>query len=283
MDIPFHSSVVAPDDPGQPACWFIFRGYDLLIYDGGATARVPLPGDPAELGLGLLRQKYLGRLETPDGDLHCYAGEVAAEAAPPEGMLFHGLRALYGRLDEPSFWIAGRAVQIVDWDRTHQYCGRCGSRTEDQPRERAKICPVCGLTSYPRLAPAIIVRVERTTAEGAGEILLARNHRFPAGMYSVLAGFVEPGETLEECVRREVYEESGIRLDNIRYFGSQPWPFPHSLMIAFVACYAGGEIIVEEAELDDARWFAADSLPRLPMPPSIARELIDDWLAAANA
>jgi NAD+ diphosphatase len=188
-----------------------------------------------------LRQEYLGYLSAAESNgsiVHCYAAEVAGDTPPPADMAFEGLRGLYTRLENYEFWLAARAVQIVDWDRTHQFCSRCGTPTIDQEHERAKRCPNCGLLSYPRLAPAIIVRVERTGPDGQRQILLARNNRFPRGFYSVLAGFVEPGETLEECVQREIFEETSIQVENIRYFGSQPWPFPHSLMIAFVAEYA---------------------------------------------
>jgi len=136
-------------------------------------------------------------------------------------MTFEGLRKIYGRLDEDLFWIAARAVQIVDWDRTHQFCGRCGVPLRTKTTERAKECPQCGLLHFPRLAPAIIVLVERDN-----KLLLARSRHFPSGMYSVIAGFVEPGESLEEAVVREMKEEVGISVKDIKYFGSQPWPFP---------------------------------------------------------
>ena len=141
------------------------------------------------------------------------------------------------------------------------------------PSERAQVCPQCGLTAFPRLSPAIIVCIRR-----GEQILLARNHRFPPGRFSVLAGFVEPGETLEEAVAREVREEVGIRVRDIRYFGSQPWPFPNSLMLGFTAEYAEGELVVDESELAEAHWFTRDNLPDLPPPISIARRLIEDFL-----
>jgi NAD+ diphosphatase len=153
------------------------------------------------------------------------------------------------------------------------HCGRCGSPTEHAPGERARRCPQCGHAAFPRLSPAVIVRVTR-----GDEILLARAVRFPGGVYSVLAGFVEPGESLEECVARELEEEVGIEVTDIAYFASQPWPFPHSLMIGFTATWVSGDLRIEEAELVDARWFTRDNLPDLPGRLSIARTLIDDWL-----
>lgn len=153
------------------------------------------------------------------------------------------------------------------------FCGRCGTRTKPHPTERAKECPQCGLLYFPRLAPAIIVLVER-----GHEMLLARARRFPTAMYSTIAGFVEPGESLEEAVAREVNEESGITVRDIRYFGSQPWPFPHSLMVGFTAVYESGDIILGDEENIDAGWFSADHLPPLPGKISIARKLIDSFL-----
>jgi NAD+ diphosphatase len=167
------------------------------------------------------------------------------------------LRALYGLVDDQLFALAGRASQILEWDRTHQFCGRCGTPTEYAPRERAKRCPVCGLMSFPRLSPAVIVLVER-----GDEVLLARHTRSTDGMYALLAGFVEPGETIEEAIQREIREESGIEVDRMAYFGSQPWPFPHQLMIGFTAQYADGEIQIDGVEIADARWFTAQAMPK---------------------
>lgn len=283
MTTTFISTVRPPDTTNADSLglWFIFRNDDLLVQTDNPPAIPRLPS-PVDLGLTPLRHLYLGYLAPDDSNstiIHCYTAEVEAITPPPSGMAFEGLRALYGRLENPEFWLAARAVQIIDWDRSHQFCSRCGTPTLNQPEERAKKCPNCGLLSYPRLAPAIIVRVERTGPDGTRQILLARNQRFRRGFYSVLAGFVEPGETLEECVQREVYEETSIVVENIRYFGSQPWPFPHSLMIAFVAEYAAGEIKVDGMELDEAEWFTAANLPSVPPPISIARQLIDAFIA----
>jgi NAD+ diphosphatase len=205
---------------------------------------------------------------------HAYAIEISSDRDLPPGLVAQGLRALYGRLPENMFALAGRAAQIIEWDRTHQFCGRCGTATDYSPGERAKRCPNCGLLSFPRLSPAIIVLVER-----GDEVLLARGQNFAPGVYSTLAGFVEPGESLEGAVHREIYEESGIELTDVRYFGSQPWPFPHSLMIGFTARYASGEIAIDPKEIADARWFTIDTLPRVPQKLSIARRLIDSYVA----
>ncbi|TAJ43352.1 NAD(+) diphosphatase [Methanofollis fontis] len=193
--------------------------------------------------------------------------------AVPEGFRAVPLRDLFGLVDDETLGIAGRAVQCMEFDRTHRYCGRCGTETRMKEDEIARVCPSCGLVVYPVLSPAVIVRVVR-----GDRILLARSPGFPRGRYSVIAGFVEPGETLEHAVQREVAEETGISVANLRYFGSQPWPFPHSLMIGFTADYAGGEVRPDGVEVEEAAWFTADSLPDLPGRASISRALIDDWL-----
>jgi NAD+ diphosphatase len=262
----FISGIVPPADRSAPAWWFAFSGNKLLVSQGSTAITIPCLVDFAELELTPLSENYLGHLE----GRYCYAIELADHAVPPEGMSLEGLRQVYGRLDEDLFWIAARAVQIVEWERTHKFCGRCGTPTKTSSTERAKECPVCGLLYFPRLAPAIIVLVER-----GRELLLARSRHFLPAMYSVLAGFVEPGESLEEAVVREVKEEVGVTVMDIRYFGSQPWPFPHSLMIGFTATYAGGEISLDDSEIEDAGWFTADNLPHIPGKISIARKLID--------
>lgn len=184
------------------------------------------------------------------------------------------LYSYYGRATELDWLVAGRAVQLVEWARTHRFCGRCATPTEMQPNERAMKCPACGLLAFPRLAPAMITLVTR----GADEVLLARGVAFRAPMYSCLAGFVEPGESLEDAVIREVREEVGIEVGNVEYRGSQPWPFPHSLMVGFRAEWVSGDIVCDPTEILDAQWYTRDSLPPIPPRISIARKLIDAWL-----
>jgi NAD+ diphosphatase len=208
-------------------------------------------------------------LEIP-GRKGFFAAEWPDRPSVEGGFELAPLRSLFGVLEDETVLTAGLGSQMIYWDRAHRFCGRCGGRTEDKIDERAKICPDCGLLNYPRLSPAVIVAVVRDD-----RILLARNQRFKRSFYSVLAGFVEPGETLEQCVGREVLEEAGIRVENIRYFGSQPWPFPDSLMIGFTADYAGGRIRTDGEEIADAGWFAAGRLPAIPPRLSIARQLID--------
>ncbi|MCA9918985.1 MAG: NAD(+) diphosphatase [Anaerolineales bacterium] len=274
MKLPFIPAITPPTENSAAALWFIFRGSDLLVADTGETAALPTSNQ----NFSLLRQHYLGQLEENSAQIHCYAAEVAPETEPPAGMQFAGLRHLFLRLPMDHLWLSGRAVQIIDWDRTHLFCSRCATPNEILDYERAKKCPSCGLITYPRISPAIIVRVDRMI-DGVPHVLLARNGRWRRNFYSVLAGFVEPGETLEDCVHREVFEEVGLRLKKVRYFGSQPWPFPNSLMVGFTAEYASGDIVLEEEEIADAQWFTVDTLPNLPSGMSIARRLVDAFIA----
>ena len=262
-----------PPSGKQPsALWFIFSKSKLLTKTANDTVTVPSTADLSEYHLTPDRYQYLGTLDSRP----CFAAEFTADSPDVDHLKFKDLRALFGSLEEDLIWIAGRANQLVDWSRTHKHCGSCGHLTEDKTDERAKICPQCGLVNYPRLSPAVIVAVLKDN-----QILLARNKRFKLPFYSVLAGFVEPGETLEECVQREIREEVGIMVQNIRYFGSQPWPFPNSLMIGFVADYAGGEIAIDGSEIMDAAWFSKDELPKIPPKISIARQLIDNFSSNA--
>jgi NAD+ diphosphatase len=277
----FEAAVAAPKQAGE-AHWFVFRGDRLLVELGPPSPRPSddprVPARPSWAALPLqknndilwfepARTLYLGRLAGTD----CWAAEAPADAPPPPaGMAWEGLRALFSVLEDAHFAIAGRAIQLLDWDRSHRFCGRCGTPTEAKTEERARVCPACKLSAYPRLSPAVMALVRRE-----GEILLGRSPHFPPGMYSALAGFVEPGETLEQCLAREVEEEVGVQVSRIRYFASQPWPFPNSLMIAFICDWVSGEIRPQAGEIEDANWFKVLQLPKLPSKISIARRLID--------
>ena len=263
----FNPSVMG--SPGsQPAWWFACSAGKLLV--DLASMQPPFLQDLAELGLEPVRTQVLGTL---DGS-PCYSAELLPDAPTPRDMQWVKLRELYGRLEDGLFAIGGRAMQIVEWDRTHQYCGCCATPTFYSTQERAKRCSNCGLVNYPRLSPAVIVLISR-----GEEVLLAKAPRFPAGMYSILAGFVEPGESLEDTIVREVREEVGVEVADIRYFGSQPWPYPNSLMIGFTAGYTGGEIMIDQQEIIEAGWFHKQNLPLIPPPLSIARKMID-WFVA---
>jgi NAD+ diphosphatase len=270
---------VTCDAPGEGR-WFVFRGDQLLVEMGPlerpsddprvrarpAWARLPLQENHNWLGREPLRTLYLGLLNNQQ----CWAAELPKDAEAPAGMSWEGLRTLFSVLEDTHFALAGRALQLIEWDRTHQFCGRCGTATQPHPQERVRVCPACKLSAYPRVAPAVMALVKK------GEhILLARSPHFPPGMYSALAGFVEPGESLEQCIAREVAEEVGVQIANARYFASQSWPFPHSLMIAFVCEWVSGDIKPQEAEIEDAKWFEVLQLPKLPSKISIARKLID--------
>lgn len=245
----------------------MFRESALLV-TAAESSQLPQRGIPLNSISSV--QHYLGRLDEVD----CFTFEVAAEVEPPSGYRWSSLRALFTRLPDALLAIAGRALQIIEWDRSHKFCGRCGNPTIDRLHERAKQCPRCQHIAYPRVSPAMMILIER-----GREILLARAHHFPPGRYSALAGFVEPGESVEDTIAREVYEEVGLRLTHTRYFASQSWPFPHSLMLAFTADYAGGTIRCNPDEIADAQWFDIDVLPELPPPISIARHLIDTTVA----
>jgi NAD+ diphosphatase len=247
--------------------WFAFKGDRMLVRDGGGSTG--LARNPATLGLGVIFEEEVGVL---DGR-RCFATEVEGEE--PEDSSFQDLRSLFGVLDERYFVMAGRATQVITWNAMHRFCGRCGTETgRGLETERfSRVCPHCGALYFPRLNPAAIVLVYR-----ADELLLARAPQFPQGMYSTLAGFVEPGETVEQTVTREVREEVGIEVKNIDYFGSQPWPFPNSLMVAFTAEWAGGDIQTDPLEIEDAGWYTVDKLPQLPPKISIARAMIDHFV-----
>ncbi len=273
MDIPFrwpstYQSLYATPEPApEKALWFVFRNNNLLVTQGehGTAALPPVP-HPEAIGLKVLREHYLGML----GNVHCYSAEVEEQEEDPPGWGWLGLRELYGAFDDDLLSIAGRASQLLEWERTHSFCGVCGSPTVAHLKERARQCSNCGLITYPKVTPAIMALVRR-----GDQILLARSPRFRRGMVSVLAGFVEPGETLEQCVTREVMEEVGLTVKNVRYVASQSWPFPHQMMIAFIADYESGEINIDPVEISEANWYDIDKLPSIPGKMSLARRLID--------
>jgi NAD+ diphosphatase len=271
MDDAFLGAVEPPAEHEDEALWFAFRGSELLLIGAAAgAAAVPRALDLLPLALPEQRRQYLGRL----GRISAWAVELTAEVEAPAGVEFVGLRGLYGRVPDAVWTLAGRAAQILAWDRDHRFCGRCGTPTEPAAGERARRCPACGLTAFPRLSPAVIVLIERGDA-----ILLARGRGSLPGRHGIIAGFVEPGESLEEAVRREVREEVGLEITPPRYFGSQPWPFPHGVMIGFTARHVAGEITLDETEITEAGWYTIDSLPVIPSKLSIARRLIDAWAA----
>jgi len=254
----------------------------VLAAGPGGVRMIPA-GDPDAApvadapGGTLYRFPRMSELASLSGTVHSiatfqdepvYAVSTTADAA--SDLTEVGYRELYGTIGDDELALVGRAIQIVDWDESSRYCPRCGSPTDAEANEGVKRCSSCGLTQYPRLAPAMIVGVVRD-----GKLLLGQSPRFAGRFHSILAGFLEPGETMEECVQREVYEEVGISVGNIRYFGSQPWPFPHSFMIGFTAEYESGELDPDPAEIIHADWYAPHELPNVPGEVSISGRIIN--------
>lgn len=249
------------------AWYFIMVGDEIVSI---AEHGIPRPVTADEfrwLDMEVEFKHYMGQL---DGRA-CFA--LSASGQVPEGYAASGLRAWLGRVEAEMFALAGRAKQLVEWNRDHSYCGRCGSEMQDHAVDRAKHCTKCGLISYPRLSPSIIVLVRK-----GEEMLLARNAAWPEGMFSTLAGFVEPGESIEQTVHREVMEEVGLEVTNLRYMGSQSWPFPNSLMLGFHADYLSGEIVCQDDEIAEARWFHVRDMPNIPGGTAISRWLIDAFV-----
>jgi NAD+ diphosphatase len=256
----FQSSVQPPATPSKLNWCLAFVDGQLLL---PLAEPLHLPA-VAELWPGSRASHYLGQLDGQD----CWAIDLTEV---PEGWRTLNLRAAMMQLPEPLMLLAGRAAQILEWDRTHRHCGVCGTPTELLAGERARTCPACQHRVYPRIAPAMMALVWR-----GRELLLARSPNFKAGFFSALAGFVEAGESLEDCVHREVAEEVGVQVQNLRYYGSQSWPFPNSLMVAFTAEWAGGEIVPQAGEIEEAGWYDIDALPGIPPRFSISGHLIRD-------
>ena len=264
----FESLTTPPEGQSHDDAWyFVFVGQEILCVSENGTPRPILADEMRWLDLERHSEIFLGRYQGRS----CFA--VSASGRPQQGYALLGLRAWLGRVPSPLFYLAGRAQQLSDWDRDHRFCGRCGTPMQNHPVDRAKQCPQCNLINYPRLSPSIIVLVRN-----GEDMLLARNANWPRGMYSTLAGFVEPGESIEQTVHREVLEEVGLKVKNVRYLGSQSWPFPNSLMLGFHADYAGGDIVCQEGEIADAQWFHYTKLPGVPPGTAISRWLIDHFI-----
>lgn len=265
---PFSASYPEPElQPDGEKRWIVVQGQKVL-FSAGDRPSVILDHNPVQAGQNNEGILYLGIAE----GVFIYAAELPGYSPVPEGYNISGARELYGTVPDDEVALAAYALRIIDYDRSTRFCGRCGKKTRPLRTERAKLCTDCNRIVYPRLSPAIIVLIKK-----GEEVLLARSPRFPQGVFSVIAGFVEPGENAEETIHREVEEEVGLEVRNIRYFGSEPWPFPDSLMLGFVADHAGGEITVDGREIESAAWFCRDNLPPLPSTMSISRALIEAW------
>ncbi len=262
----FEPALSRSDDPQNEDRVLLFMG-NALVVTSGTDVRLPTRTELASL--------------VPAETVH--VGVLAGHAVEtahidpsqqlPSGWIHEPLRPLHGRLSEAEWAVAGRAFQLAEWDRTHRFCGVCGTPTGRLADERARACPACAHRAYPRHSPAVIMRITR-----GDEVLLGRSSHFPPGMYSTLAGFVDVGESAEAAVRREVREEAGIEITEPQWFGSQSWAFPHSLMLGFTAEWASGDVVADLTELEDVQWFTRERLPVLPPPASIARLLLDAWL-----
>jgi NAD+ diphosphatase len=275
--IPFNQVCIgnhfAPRDPravppSGPGYWALLRGNDLVLRNYGDSLLLPVGELPAWL-------------KPTDGEPLCIGlwqgmplriGELTEGTAIVPPYTIEPLNAPVQRVDDATLTIGGLARQILHWDQRSGFCSRCGGATERAGSSWGKRCTACGSVHFPHLHPCAIVLVRR-----GREVLLVHKPEWPDGRYSLVAGFVEFGESLEECAAREVREETGIEITGIRYVASQNWPFPAQLMAGFTAEYAGGEIVVNRDELEDVRWFPVDALPTLPPRRSIARRIIDTF------
>ncbi len=263
-----------PPESVKQQYYFAYCGYSILgrECDNGWS---PLSQQEWQnLGLATNSEHYMGVLDQSA----CYALELQPETEAPQGYEWISLRHFIHYPDEKLFAFAGRGMQIIEWHLTHRFCGRCGHPLESHPSDRAMTCDQCRRTFYPRLSPCIIVLVTR-----GEEVLLAHGVRHPEKMYSTLAGFIEPGETVEQAVHREIKEEVGITVQNLQYWGSQPWPFPHQLMLGFYAQYQSGDLVLEEAEIEEAKWWHYKELPNIPPETTISGKLIREYIAQLDA
>lgn len=251
------------------AHWFLFCNDELYFMEEAEAIRLPSTSDLDLPQWGAVETMRIGML----GEKDCYTAHIDPDAFL-YGLASKKLRQLHGHLPPTHYEFAFRALHILNWRKNNNYCGACGGPLLISPSELSVQCGACGNLLFPRISPAIIVAIEK-----GNQLLLARSGRFPQGMFSVIAGFVEPGETFEECVKREVLEEVGINVSNIRYVSSQPWPFPDSLMVGFAAKWKSGDIRIDNDEIVAADWFTVDTMPPLPGKDSIARKLIDRFIA----
>ena len=238
--------------------YFIFKNNELLLIN----KELPLLENLDQLNLNIQREIFLGQFYSND----LYTVEI--DDTNTSEFEFYNLQDVYD-IDEELFLVGGRAIQIIDWDKNHKYCGRCGSETFVSDVERARVCPKCGFMSFTRIAPAIITAIIKDN-----QLLMAKHSYHSTDRYALIAGFIEAGETIEEAVKREVKEEVGINVKNLRYFSSQSCPFPNSLMLGFICEYDSGEIKVDNFEILDAKWFKKEEIKPISSI-SIASKLIE--------
>ena len=250
--------------------WFIFDNSNLLLSPSENTYKPLTSSDVSSLLPKCIHQHLLN---AGTGN-NAYCASLIPDTSLPGNIIAIPLRKALNTLGEKWYSLIVKSYSVIQWDKNHQYCGRCGNRTEHQSTTFERKCTNCQLLMYPRISPSIIVCITKQD-----KILMARSPHYPPGTYGLIAGFVEAGENLEETVHREVKEEIGIQVKNLHYHSSQPWPFPDSLMIGFTAEYAGGELIIDHQEIEHADWYSYDKLPGWPSSSiSIAHTLINDFV-----
>lgn len=251
--------------------WFIFHRTNLLVErqpDGGYS--IPFSEEPP---LTVPNGGHVFSVSPMESGELVKAFSVEEDAVPDSPFEMCDLRCSFYKLPQGLYLKAGKCHELLYWDQNTKFCGRCGTPLVLHT-DISKRCPACGKEVWPQLATAVIVLIHREE-----EVLLVHARNFKSDFYGLVAGFVETGETLEEAVHREVMEETGIRITNLRYFGSQPWPYPCGLMVGFNADYVSGSLSLQKDELSKGSWFTKDNLPTIPEKLSIARMILDDWLA----
>lgn len=247
--------------------WIIIQDNEILLNSNNA---LPIEADVAAIVPYFLRQFKLGIFENTE----YFCAELSEKTNITNLLNPVPIRQALSLMDSNRYGLGVKAYSIINWDKNHQYCGRCGSPTLHKIFIFERVCSICDLSFFPRISPSIIVLIHREDY-----LLMARSPHFLPGIYGLIAGFVETGESIEETVHREVAEEVGIKIKNLSYFGSQPWPFPDSLMIAFMAEYESGEIIIDKNEIEEAGWYRYDDLPGRPsMSFSIASTMLDNFI-----
>lgn len=264
LNTPASFTPLIDPQPHTDAITFVFHHGRLLVRADGT---LPSASILATLEIAPNQVQPVGLL----GERYCQAAWCGNEELPLEGYAWTGLRALFATMEEDLLGVAARACQIAEWARTHRFCGACAAPMERIAGERCFRCTDCGMTAYPRISPAMMVLIRKGDA-----YLMALHTASAVKRFTPLAGFLEAGESIEEAVHREVYEEVGLRVHNLKYFASQSWPFPHSLMIAFTADYLDGELRIDENELSEARWFGpGDEWPERVPHISVSSLLVD--------